>query len=163
MPVSFLIRELASAHSFPWLSPAVAGKNFAFIGLRDVDQAEEELMRQVGPDLTVFRATDVKKLGAKEVILQTLQKINPHNDLSIHVSFDIDAIDPKIAASTGTPVPDGLAPDDAYIFAEHVAATGRLRVMDMVEVNPLIGSERDAKRTAFVASEIIASFLHSPD
>ena len=117
------------------------------------------MMKQLVPDITIFTSADVKKQGAREVILKTLQKINPNNDLPIHVSFDIDVIDPKIAKSTGTRVPDGLVPDDVYMFAEHVSKTGRLRVMDMAEVNPLIGTQSQAKTTAFIASEIIASFM----
>lgn len=162
MPVSFILKGLQTLHSFQWMSPVIHASNFAFIGLRDVENVEQDLIKQVSPEITVFTSAEVRKEGAGSVLMKALERINPNNDLPIHVSFDIDVIDPKIARSTGTAVPNGLVPDDAYIFGEIVSKTGRLRVMDMVEVNPLIGTEREAKITAFVASEIISSFLQLP-
>jgi arginase len=166
MPVSFFLKGLPvsgspSSTSFSWMSPIVESRNFAFIGLRDVEEVEQDLIKQITPGLKVFTSSDVKKKGARDVILQALDHIDPSGDLPIHVSFDIDVIDPRIVKSTGTTCPDGLVPDDAYIFGEEISRTTRLRVMDMVEVNPLIGTQADAKTTAFVSSEIIASFMQS--
>lgn len=162
MPVGFLIKELNALQSFDWMTACVSAKHFAFIGLRDVEDAEQELLKRLRPDITVFTSADVKRLGAKEVILKSLESINPNNELPIHVSFDIDVLDPRIAASTGTPCPNGLVPDDVYVFGEHVCKTAKLQVLDMVEVNPLIGSEKQVTRTAFIASEIVAAFIGQP-
>lgn len=168
MPVSFLLRDMSkerrAGQSFDWMgrTGVVRARDFAFIGLRDVEESEQKMMENLSPDLLVFRTTDVKKMGARDVIMRVLERLcrdGRERMPFLHVSFDIDVLDPRIAGSTGTAVASGLSPDDAYIMADHVSATGRLRVMDLVEVNPLIGTEVMQKRTASVAAEVIASFL----
>lgn len=83
-----------------------------------------------------------------------LDKVDPKGQKSLHVSFDIDVLDPVAAPSTGTPVPGGMTLDEAAAFSEAIASTRRLRVLDLVEVNPLISGPPGVSKTLESASLI---------
>ncbi|KAL8655752.1 MAG: hypothetical protein Q9226_002924, partial [Calogaya cf. arnoldii] len=80
----------------------------------------------------VFEMADVETLGIASVISRTLEYLGPETPL--HLSFDIDALDPAIAPSTGTPVPRGLSLWEGRYIASELAKTERLAAMDLVEV-----------------------------
>lgn len=86
-----------------------------------------------------------------------IEKIDPDEVKSLHVSFDIDSLDPLEAPSTGTPVRGGLSLREAIHIMEEVHRTRRLNAIDLVEVNPRIGNERDVKLTLEAAIHIIQS------
>ena len=167
MPVSFLIKEVSNGISRPaeilkyfhHIKPCVSARNFAYIGLRDLDDAETNILRQLEPQLTVYSIRDVDQLGIFEVTNRVLDRINPALKLPIHVSFDIDAVDEYFAPSTGTSVPGGLTIREAFCIGEQIAKTKRLSALDLVEVNPLIGSSHDVNRTVNCAINILLSFL----
>ncbi|XP_077321164.1 arginase-2, mitochondrial isoform X4 [Lithobates pipiens] len=126
-PVSFLLRELQDKvpliPGFSWLKPCISTLDIVYIGLRDLDSAE--------------------------------QKQRP-----IHLSFDIDAFDPSLAAATGTPVIGGLTYREGIYITEEIHNTGMLSALDLVEVNPALGaSSDDVKATTNLAVDVIASCL----
>lgn len=119
-------------------------------------------------------------LGIHDVIHMALNKIDPDNLRSLHVSFDIDVLDPLEAPSTGTPgivlvyvcvilikslylyiyiVRGGLSLREAIHLMEEIHRTHRLSAIDLVEVNPQIGSEQDVKKTVQAAIHIIQAAL----
>ena len=166
MPFSFLIREMIQNESnnikeslFRWIKGSVSASSFAFIGIRDVDEAEKNFLQTLS--LTCFSADDVSKIGANEVMSRILDRINPDLKKPIHVSFDVDALDPQFASSTGTPVDQGLSLDDAISMAKIIQETKKLSVLDVVEVNPLIGSPEQVKQTCKSAHDVIVNFLGS--
>lgn len=177
MPLSFLIREMSqeneskknkkmktslfSSSLFRWIKGSVSASSFAFIGIRDVDEAERNFLQTLSPSISVFSAEDVKKIGGKEIMSIVLQKINPNLKKEIHVSFDIDALDPVFATSTGTAVEAGISLEDAIAMGKVVADTDRLSVLDLVEVNPLIGQPDEVKVTCRSAHDVIVNFLGS--
>jgi arginase len=81
------------------------------------------------------------------------------NTAPIHVSFDVDALDPDIAPSTGTPVPSGLLEREAKYVCERLAESGKLVSMDVVEVNPRVGEPHNVARTTRAARSIAYSCL----
>jgi len=89
------------------------------------------------------------------VMEMALDHINPDRSKPIHLSFDVDGIDPGIVPSTGTRVRGGLNWREARYICETLHQTNKLVGMDVVEVNPDIGSESDVKQTAEVAADII--------
>ena len=178
MPLSFLIREMnqeneskknkkmktslfSSSTLFRWIKGSVSASSFAFIGIRDMDEAERNFLQTLSPSISVFSAEDVKKIGGKEIMSIVLKKINPNLKKPIHVSFDIDALDPVFASSTGTPVAAGISLEDAIAMGKVIAETERLSVLDLVEVNPLIGQPDEVKVTCKSAHDVIVNFLGS--
>lgn len=109
MPVSFLLdlpgnEELTS--TFSWLtsssSPKLRKEKIVYIGLRDVDGGEKKLLKEHG--IKAFSMHHVDKWGIGQVVEMALDHVNPKRDLPVHLSFDVDALDPSVAPSTGTPV-----------------------------------------------------------
>lgn len=122
------------------------------IGGRDIDTLERQRMKQAG--VTVFPINMVDKLGMERVITRAIEVAGAGG--GIHLSFDIDAIDPQAAPGTGTVVHSGLTVREAFLAVELLAESGKLRSMDMVEVNPIL-DERN--KTGILASELIQSAL----
>lgn len=122
------------------------------IGGRDIDTLERQRMKQAG--VTVFPINMVDKLGMEQVITRAIEVAGAGG--GIHLSFDIDAIDPQAAPGTGTVVHSGLTVREAFLAVELLAESGKLRSMDMVEVNPIL-DERN--KTGILASELIQSAL----
>ncbi|HXO17862.1 MAG TPA: arginase [Candidatus Dormibacteraeota bacterium] len=123
------------------------------IGLRDVDLNEKRLLREFG--VKTFTMTDVDKLGMIHV-MEEARKIAGAQDRPIHVSFDMDAIDPSEAPGTGTPVRGGLSYREAHLVMEMLHDSGRLRSIEMVEINPILDQRN---QTAALAVGLIGSAL----
>lgn len=123
------------------------------IGLRDVDQNEKQLLREFG--VRTFTMTDVDKLGMVHVMEQSLA-IAGADGRCIHVSFDMDAIDPSEAPGTGTPVKGGLSYREAHLVMEMLYESGRLGSIEIVEINPILDHRN---QTATLAVGLICSAL----
>lgn len=121
---------------FDWLTKdnMLADTRIAFVGLRDVDKHERELLRHSG--VSVFTMHEIDRWGIGEVMDMALHRINPHSDRPIHLTFNIDACDPSIAPATGILCRGGLEHREAHFVCERLAMTNSLVSMDMVEVNP---------------------------
>ncbi|XP_065163528.1 arginase-1 isoform X1 [Atheta coriaria] len=162
MPVSLLTTETRKywpkLPALEWLQKSIPAKNLAYIGLRSVDIYERLIIDKLG--ITAFGISDVEKYGIDTVVTMALNQINPRGERSLHVSFDIDSLEPMEAPSTGTPVRGGLSLREGIHIMETVNEHGCLRVLDVVEVNPLIGKKEDVERTVEAAIEIIkAAFI----
>ncbi|GJQ84107.1 hypothetical protein Trydic_g12081 [Trypoxylus dichotomus] len=164
MPMAFLAKEL-SAYWPPlpatdWFVPRLSLRNLAYIGLRSVDPYENVIMHNLG--ISYFDMFDIQRYGIDAVVSSALDKMDPHHKKAIHVSFDIDSLDPLEAPSTGTPVRGGLLLREGIHIMTAVYKTGRLGAMDLVEVNPMIGNENDVDKTLTAAIHIIlAAFGHN--
>ena len=142
MPVSFAIEE---RH----VDPA----RLVFIGLRDIDAGERDRIRDLG--VRSYTMTDIDRLGMQTVIEEAIL-IAGAGERSIHVSFDMDGIDPVEAPGVGTPVRGGLTYREAHLAMEEVAASGQLGSIEVTEINPILDREN---RTAILAVELILSAL----
>ncbi|PRT55272.1 Arginase [Wickerhamiella sorbophila] len=135
---------------FKWLPrKSLDFSRLAYIGLRDADEFEKSVIRKY--NIAAYSMHDVDKYGIARVVEMALRRVNPGNTRPIHLSFDVDALDPFFAPSTGTPVRGGLTWREGCYICEAVAETGNLVAMDLVECNPHLG-EHD---------EHIKSTLHS--
>jgi arginase len=123
------------------------------IGLRDVDPVEKRLLREFG--VKAFTMSDVDKLGMVRV-MEEARAIAGGQDRPIHVSFDMDAIDPSEAPGTGTPVKGGLSYREAHLVMEMLYDSGRLGSIEMVEINPILDHRN---QTAALAVGLICSAL----
>jgi arginase len=123
------------------------------IGLRDVDEVEKRLLRESG--VRAFSMTDVDKLGMTVVMNEALA-IAGAGGRPIHVSFDMDGIDPSEAPGTGTPVKGGLSFREAHLAMEMLYESGQLQSIEMVEINPILDTRN---QTASLAVGLICSAL----
>ena len=133
----------------------VAAENVALIGLRDLDAAERPLIRESA--VHAFTMSDIDERGMSAVIESALDRIAGRVD-GIHVSLDLDWIDPAEAPGVGTPVRGGATYREAHSALEAIAErdSTRLRSIDIVEVNPI---EDRHNTTAELACELVASLL----
>ncbi|KKK26289.1 arginase, partial [Aspergillus rambellii] len=140
MPMAFLtgLAREEKKDVFGWLQEEhiVNLRKLVYIGLRDVDRGEKKLLREHG--IKAFSMHDVDRHGIGRVVEMALGHIG--NDTPIHLSFDVDALDPQWAPSTGTPVRGGLTLREGDFICECVHETGNLISMDLVEVNPSLES-----------------------
>uniref|UniRef100_A0A7S1MN90 Arginase n=1 Tax=Neobodo designis TaxID=312471 RepID=A0A7S1MN90_NEODS len=139
---------------FKCLKPQDVG----YVGLRDVDEGEYEYIRQLGIN-TAYHMPDLKNMGITTQLKAVLDKINPNRDRPIHLSFDVDGMDPIDAPSTGTPVPGGVRFHEAVQMVKELRETGLLVSMDIVEVNPALGDAQDVDVTVRNARWILAHAL----
>jgi len=156
MVVAFLMKLVGPNYpGFEWIDgiPKLNPDQIVYVGARDIDQAERVILKEQGIKVLTMNAVD--KFGIGKVMEMALDHLG---DRELHVSYDIDALDPAFAPSTGTPVRGGLTWREAQFIAEESFATGRLKSMDMVEVNPLLQAN-EGRRTADVALDIIGSAL----
>ena len=101
-----------------------------YIGLRDVDPAEKAILKENG--IKAFSMHEVDKFGISKVVEMALAHVNPTGDKPIHLSFDVDAMDPTVAPSTGTPVRGGLTFREGHYITEALAETGCLVAVDIM-------------------------------
>jgi len=102
MPVSFLLGIGSKEKEFDWIKPLLKPERLVYIGLRDVEAGEKKILQE--KNIKAFSMHEVDRYGIGKVVEMALDHINPNRDLPIHLSFDVDALDPSVAPSTGTPV-----------------------------------------------------------
>jgi arginase len=133
--------------------PMIEGARAAIVGLRDVDLKERENVRATG--IGAFTMRDIDERGMRTVMEQAVGRALA-GTAGIHVSFDLDAIDPDYAPGVGTAAPGGLSYREAHLAMEMLADTGKLISAEFVEVNPILD---DRNRTARLGVELLASLL----
>jgi arginase len=126
-------------------------ENTVIIGARDFDDDERELIRQ--SKITVFTMNDIDRLGMEEVVRRGIEIATQGTD-GVHISFDLDVIDPTEAPGVGTPVPGGMTYREAHLAMEMIADCACLLSMDVVEVNPILDIHN---KTAELAVGLIGS------
>lgn len=131
----------------------LSSKNIAYIALRDVDAYEHLILEKF--KITGYGMREVELFGIKEIVYMALKQIDPDSNKSLHISFDIDALDILEAPSTGTPVRGGLTLREGIYIMEEIYNTGRLRAVDLVEVNPTIGSPKEVAKTVQAAIHLL--------
>jgi arginase len=142
MPVHFAL-EAAS----------VSPDRIVFIGLRDVDEGEKRAIREL--DVKAFTMSDIDRIGMSNVIAEALAR-TCDGPGSLHVSFDMDAIDPAEAPGVGTPVRGGISYREGHLLMEAVAASGALGSLEVTEINPILDHRN---QTAILAVELVLSAL----
>ena len=132
--------------------PAVQPAQVRQIGIRSVDPGEKRLIKEQGLDVYDMRYID--EVGMKRVMEEALFGVGP--DTHVHVSFDVDFLDPSIAPGVGTTVPGGPNYREAQLVMEMIADSGRMGSLDIVELNPVLDT-RNA--TAVLAVDLVESLF----
>jgi arginase len=142
--------RLTSLHGdFRKVDPA----NVVLMGIRDLDPGEKLNLRSAG--VQVFTISDIDRLGMSETVNFAMEYLKDRVD-ALHVSFDVDSIDPRFAPGVGTPVRGGLSYREVGLLMESASKTGLIRSAEVVEVNPILDVRN---QTARLAVEIISRLL----
>ncbi|KAJ2384913.1 Arginase, catabolizes arginine to ornithine and urea [Coemansia sp. RSA 2603] len=161
-PLAYILGLCAPSETaddpFAWIPAGCVRKDrLVYIGLRDVDAAEKALLRR--HNIKAFSMHDVDKHGIGRVVEMALDHVNPDRSLPMHMSFDVDALDPSVAPATGTPVRGGLTFREGHYICEAVAETGCLVALDLVEVNPALGDPESLRQTVAVGCSLVRCAL----
>jgi arginase len=135
------------------IGPSIEPGSVAIIGLRSVDEIERQNVRAAG--VHPFTMRDIDERGLRAVIAEAIEIVSA-GTAGFHLSFDMDAVDPREAPGVGTPVQGGITYREAHLIMETVCDSGRMASMEVVEVNPVLD---EANRTALLAVELILSAM----
>jgi arginase len=135
-----------------WTLPAIAPGKLALVGVRSLDQGERDLLHQL--DAKVFTMSEIDRMGVEPCLREAIAHASGAGFL--HVSLDMDAVDPRDAPGVGTPVRGGFDYREAHLAMEIVAESGLADSLDVVEVNPILDRENATGR---LAVELVASAL----
>jgi arginase len=134
-------------------APMVEGSRAAVVGLRDVDPAEKENIRESG--IGAFTMRDIDERGMRAVMEEAIKRATS-GTAGMHISFDLDGIDPDYAPGVGTAAPGGLSYREAHLAMEMLFDTGKVLSAEFVEVNPILDHRNT---TAKLGVELLASLL----
>jgi arginase len=135
-----------------WPLPALDPRRVVLLGLRQADTGERKLLHEVG--VRVFTMSEIDRIGVERAVREAIDRVAGPG--FVHVSLDMDALDPEVAPGVGTPVRGGLTYREAHLALELVAESGLAGSLEVVEVNPILDRENT---TAFTAVELMASAL----
>jgi len=142
--------ELVNLYGF---SPKLKPENCAVIAARSIDPQERLNIKKL--NVSVYTMSDVDKLGVHRIISRVLKQFKEKVD-HIHVSFDVDSVDPNFAPGVGTPVPGGLNYREAHSIMEAIAECGCMSSLEIAEVNPILDVRNSS---AVFAADLIASSM----
>ena len=132
--------------------PAVDPDRVAIVGARSLDAGERDLIRSHG--IRVFTMSEIDRIGIERAVTEALARVAGPG--FVHLSLDLDALDPEVAPGVGTPVRGGLTYREAHLACELVAESGLAASLELVEVNPILDRENT---TAVTAVQLVASAL----
>jgi arginase len=135
-----------------WGLPALDPRRVALVGVRALDEGERALLGKL--ETKVLTMSDLDRLGVERVLQEALEHVAGPG--FVHVSLDMDALDPDVAPGVGTPVRGGLSYREAHLAMELIAESGLGSSLDVVEVNPVLDRENE---TGKLAVELVASAL----
>ncbi len=153
MPVAYITGDKSFHGYFPDLNPPVPVENICIMGIRSVDKAERKRLSNAGTTAHDMRKIDED--GIKRLLDPFLEQVRAENGL-LHISLDVDGLDPEIAPAVGTTVPGGLTFREAHLMMEMVHDSGLASSLDLVELNPLLD---DRGKTARLLIDLTASLL----
>ena len=134
-------------------SPKVQPRNAVLIGIRDLDPGERDFLKKSG--VTCYTMRDLDERGMRDVLDEGI-RLASDGTVGIHMSFDLDVVDPEDAPGTGTPVWGGISYREAHLAMEMIADRATIVAMDLVEVNPVLDSQN---MTGILAAELAQSAL----
>jgi arginase len=153
MPLAAALgRAGAGFESDRWPLPALKPEHVALIGVRSLDPGERDVVRDHG--VAVYTISDIDRRGVEPVLREALERVS--GAPFVHISVDLDIVDPDVAPGVGSPVRGGVSYREAHLMMELVAESGLLSSLELVEVNPILDHENE---TAGLAVGLAASAL----
>jgi len=168
MPLGMLMEgisyDTSTLPGFEWMmeqpkqQKKIPPTNIVYVGLRDVDEAERRAIRKLG--IRAFTMYDIDHYGIGRVMDMALEHLLIKEKCSnVHLSWDIDSVDPIHAPATGTAVRGGLTYREAHYICESVAACGALASADIVELNPTLSDEDGGDMTIDLGIQLVTSLM----
>src|SRR6266545_2470588 len=133
--------------------PKVLARNTVLIGIRDLDPGERDFLKQSG--VTVYTMRDLDERGMRDVVDEAI-RLASDGTAGVHLSFDLDVVDPEDAPGTGTPVWGGITYREAHLAMEMMSDRAQIVTIDLVEVNPVLDTQN---MTGILAAELAQSLL----
>jgi arginase len=127
-----------------WPLPALAPEHVALLGLRSLDAGERDLVKELG--IAAYTMSDFDRSGVETVVREAIERVS--GAAFVHVSLDMDVVDPEAAPGVGTPVRGGLSYREAHLAMELVAESCEFGSLEVVEVNPILDRENATGRLA---------------
>jgi arginase len=127
-----------------WPVPGVDAEHVVLLGLRSLDRAERELVKELG--IAAYTMSDFDRRGVEPIVREALERVAGAS--FVHVSLDMDVVDPEAAPGVGTPVRGGLSYREAHLAMELVAEGCDFGSLEIVEVNPILDRENATGRLA---------------
>jgi arginase len=153
MPLAAVLGAVEEGfESDAWPLPALEPERVSLVGVRSLDEGERKLVKELG--LAVFTMSEIDRRGVEPVVRDALARAEGAS--FVHISLDMDVVDPDVAPGVGTPVRGGFSYREAHLAMELVAESGLLDSLEIVEVNPILDRENE---TAKLAVELAASAL----
>ena len=152
MPVASLLGEGPDTlTAIRGTAPKVNARNVALVGIRSLDEGEKVRLKRHG--VQVHTMSDIDRSGIHRIMKKALARVTDGTDC-VHVSFDLDAVDPSVAPGVGTPVKGGLDYREAHLIMELLHDSGVMTSLEMVEVNPILD---DRNASGLFAVELVQS------
>ena len=158
MPLGFLTGLVEDAQRYPsmdWFKPCLGFKDIVYIGLRDLDTFEKEMIKK--HNIKAYTMYDIDQLGIGKVMDEINEYFSTKDNL--HLSYDIDALDPMFAPHTGTAVRGGLTFREGNFICKYLHNTGKMTSMELVEINPLLRPDVDKNQTVDMAMALLGSTM----
>jgi arginase len=153
MPLAAALGLAGDGFSHPKLVlPALDPRRVVMLGVRSLDPAERALIRET--EIRAITMTEIDRIGIERAVLEAIDRASGPG--FVHVSLDLDALDPEVAPGVGTPVKGGLTYREAHLACEDLAESGLVGSLELVEVNPILDRENGS---ASIAVELAASAL----
>ncbi|PJK16036.1 arginase [Chryseomicrobium excrementi] len=143
--------KLVNIHGY---APKVKPENIVIIGARSVDPGERDLIKEKG--VKVFTMHEIDKLGMTEVMNQAMWYLRDREVDGVHLSLDLDGLDPLYTPGVGTPVPGGISYRESHLAMEMLASSNLITSAEFVEVNPILDEKN---KTADVAVALMGSLF----
>ncbi len=128
-------------------------QNIVYIGIRSIDEGERTLIKHLG--ITTYTMFHIDKYGIFTIVQNTLEQMRKSVD-HLHISFDLDSVDPTVAKGVGTPVQGGLSYRETHLLMELIAESGLISSFEVAEVNPILD---DMNSSAVFATGAVASCM----
>ncbi len=159
MPLSFLIEGAQDRAQFSWLRKRLRPERLIYMGPRDLDPAEKQIISDLG--IQWYSSDDINKYGTEVLLRNALRIADPSGKAPIHLSFDVDVFDAMDVAATGTRVESGPRKNEIMKLGKILGDTGRLRSMDLVEINPDLCHEMQTSETLELSMRFTLSVMNS--
>jgi arginase len=158
MPLSILMNlDNIAKNKFPWINHYLNPEQLIYIGLRDLDPFEIEIINKL--KIKNFSFEEIQKVGLESILQKIIETIKGK---PVHISFDIDSVDPIYAPSTGVPVHNGFSPEHLNCIGKYAFKYLNVRSLDVVEVNPKLGTMLEVDQSYITAFNFIKSvFTHN--
>jgi arginase len=158
MPLGFLMGLVENVQRYPsmdWFKPCLNPSEIVYIGLRDLDEFEKVMIKKLG--IKAYTMYDVDRIGIGRVMAEIEEYFKEKQH--IHLSYDIDALDPVFAPHTGTAVTGGLTFREGNFICEYLYNTGKMTSMELVEININLAQHLDPKTTIDMSLTILGSTM----